>query len=240
MKKAIKYLSLGLGLFLFASLFAYSVFQWMRVDRIEIEIEKNFASDQSVEDLHSRLQKKFQPFVGERIKDIVLKNMVDIAKSEPQVADAGVLRLLPHHLLVQVHIRKPLLVYLDKKGYMHPLSIDGTLLPPLKPWLAPDLPIVRGNLFLKKIQLRRLAIAFTQKLPKGGKLRKSISEIHYSPKEASLVFILEKGRRIRLGKNPKPIQMPRIESVLQYLEQQNIKWRVIDARFSQKIVVSTK
>lgn len=242
MKRTVKYISLSIGLFLFASLFAYCIFQWMRVDRIEIEIEKSFAWDQSVKEIHSRVQKKLQPFIGKRVKDISLEELVRIVQSESRIGSVGIMRLLPHHLLVKIQIRKPLLVLLDAKGYMHPLSIDGALLPPLDPNQAPDLPIVRGSAFFKQIRLRKLAIAFIQRLPKEGELSlKSISEVHYSPQEDSLYFILDhNGKRIMMGKDPQRIKVDRIESVLQYLRQQRIKWRVIDVRFSQKIVVSTR
>ncbi len=242
MKKAVKYISLSLCLFLFASVFAYCVFQWMRIDRIEIEIEKSFAWDQSVEQIRSRIQKKLQPFIGQRVRDISLEELIRIVQSEPRVGSVGVVRLLPRHLLVQIQVRKPLLVLLDTKGYMHPLSIDGALLPPLDPHQAPDLPIIRGPAFFKQVRLRKLAIAFIQKIPTTGELSlNSISEVHYSPQEDSLYFILDQNsERIMIGKDPQQIKVDRIESVLQYLRQQRIKWRVIDVRFSQKIVVSTR
>ena len=242
MKTAIKYIALSIALFIFASLFAYLIFQWLRVSHIEIQIEKNFSWDSSVNQIRLQVQEKLKPYIGKRIKDIALEKLIDIVKTDPRVNTVGIVRLLPHHLLVQIQIKKPLLVLLDKKSYMHPISIDGTLLPALKPKHAPDLPIVRGTVFFKQKSLRKLAISFIQKLPKDGLFSaKAISEIHYLPAEDSLYFVLDQnGNRIMVGSKPEQIKVGRIKSVLQYLSQQHIKWRVIDVRFSQKIVVSTR
>ena len=156
-------------------------------------------------------------------------------------------------------------------GKIHPLSMNGEILPPLPSKQIPDLPILRGITFLEKIEIRKSVIQFFHLMPKQGEFsREAISEVKYSNQDKSLVLILSKnGKSIKVGYDPvKPqprgmasvksekipieeskkqkeilhkinVKTKRIESVLRYLDQKNIKWRVIDARFSQKIVVST-
>ncbi len=241
-EKKVKYIALSGFITISIILLVQFVSQNLVIRSIEIEIEKGFAWDRSTQNIHSRIQKKVEPFIGKKVKDSVLKQILDLVHSEPRVAKALVLRLLPFRLLIKIKIRKPLLVLLDKKGTMHPVAIDGTLLPPVLASMAFDLPIAQGKVFFKDQHIRQLAVDFVQQLPPtGGLSQKSISEIGYSFQDDSLYFILsQNGQKIKIGKKLQQINLSRIESVLQYLKQQNIKWRVIDVRFSQKIVVSTR
>ncbi len=239
-EKKVKYISLSLCILISLSLLIYFISQHLVVQKIVVEVDKEFSWDPAIEVTRTRVQKKLKSFIGKKFKDISLKKVINIVYSEPRVGSAGVVRLLPYRLLIKIKPRRPLLVWLDQDGLLHPLAIDGTLLPPFVSHPVLDLPIVRGQVFFKKKSLRKMAIAFIQQLPKVGELSlQSISEVKYSLQEDSLYFILSKNsRKITMGNNPQQIKLERILSVLQYLRQQNIKWRVIDMRFSQKIVVS--
>ena len=76
-------------------------------------------------------QEKLNPFIGKPIWKIDLDELKNIIQSEPYIGAVKILRLLPDRFLVQLSARQPILVLLDSKGKMHPLSVDGKLLPPL-------------------------------------------------------------------------------------------------------------
>ena len=207
----------------------------------QVELEAQSVWEKPPEEVRKNIQEKIKIFIGKPIWKIDVAHIIRIVQSEPYIGSVLVLRLLPHRFLIKLSARKPLLVWLNPKGHIHPVSQDGKLLPPVNPAQMPDLPILRSPKFFQQENLRKLAIQFILKLPAHGLFsRHSISEIKHLGAENSLAFILaSNGKPIKVSTELKLLKVKRIESVLQYLNQKNIKWRVIDARFSQKMVVST-
>ena len=238
----VKYLTLIIIVLLSTGLLLYSVFnKWLILQDFQIQLHAQPAWEKPEEEIRAVIQEKLNPFIGKPIWKIDLDELKNIIQSEPYIGAVKILRLLPDRFLVQLSARQPILVLLDSTGKMHPLSVDGKLLPPLSPKQAPDLPILRNKIFFEQEKLRKLAVEFILLLPQEGLFSQdNVSEINYVSDENSLVFILSSsGKPIKVGSDSKKLRTKRIESVLHYLNQQNIKWRVIDARFSQKIVVST-
>ncbi|MDE0119682.1 MAG: hypothetical protein OXM55_06725 [Bdellovibrionales bacterium] len=262
-------------LLLFACLLSgtsyYVLNHWLIVSEIQLEMQKEPVWEGSMEEIRSLMESRLQPFIGKKIWKIS-DELIKSIQLEPRVGSVKILRLLPNRLFIYVQPRKPMLVLLHpSSGKIHPLSMNGEILPPLPSKQIPNLPILRGTSFLKKKEIRKSVIQFFHLMPKQGEFsREAISEVKYSTQDNSLIFILSKnGKSIRVGYNPVKSQIrgvasvksekipieefkkqkeilhkiniktKRIESVLRYLDQKNIKWRVIDARFSQKIVVST-
>lgn len=220
----------------------YGVNKWFIVTKIQLELQKEPAWEESMNDIQSILQSKLQKFIGKKIWQVSFSDLKKILHSESRVGSVKILRLLPNRFFIQIQPRKPLVVLLDHyNGNIHPLSLDGQVLPPVPSNQVPNLPILRGSVFLKQKAIRHLAIQFINLMPKKGEFsQQEISEVKYLAHEKSMAFILSKnGKPIKVGYDPTQIKTKRIESVLRYLNQKNIKWRVIDARFSQKIVVST-
>lgn len=220
----------------------YGLSKWMVVKEIQLELKQEPTWDHSEEEIRKKLLTKLQKFIGKKIWQVSFDDLMQDMRSEPRVGPIKILRLLPNRFFIQVQSRKPLLVLLNSsKNTIHPLSMDGQVLPPLSADQIPNLPILRGPIFLKKIEVRKQAINFLSLMPEQGDFsHQEVSEIRYSHQEKSLIFILSKnGKSIKVGYDPTQMKTKRIESVLRYLDQKSIKWRVIDARFSQKIVVTT-
>ena len=226
----------------FIGIFHYGLNKWLVVSEIQLELQKEPVWENSMQDIQSTLQSKLQKFIGKKIWQVSFGELKKILRSEPRVGSVKILRLLPNRFFIQIQPRKPLVVLLDpNNGKIHPLSMDGQVLPPVPFDQIPNLPLLRGSVFLKKKAIRKLAIHFLNLMPEQGEFsRQEISEVKYLAREKSVVLILSKnGKPIKVGYDPKQMKTKRIESVLRYLDQKNIKWRVIDARFSQKIVVGT-
>ena len=241
-KKSIKYFFLVLLVCLFAGVSYYGLSKWLVVNEIQIEIQKESSWEVSTDDIKSLLQSKLQKFIGKKIWQVSFNDLIKAVRSEPRVGTVKILRILPNRFFIQIQSRKPLVVLLNPyDGQIHPLSMDGQVLPSVPFNQIPDLPILRGAVFFQQKALRKQVIRFLNLMPEKGEFsRKELSEIKYSTREKSIIFILSKnGKPIKVGYDPMEMKTKRIESVLRYLDQKNIKWRVIDARFSQKIVVST-
>ena len=233
---------LSIFLFFFIGIVYYGLNKWLVVGEIQLELQKEPVWEDSMDDIQSTLQSKLQKFIGKKIWQVSFSDLKKVLRSEPRVGTVKILRLLPSRFFIQVQPRKPLVVLLDPyNGKIHPLSMEGQVLPPVSFDQIPNLPILRGSVFLKQKAIRKLAIHFLNLMPEQGEFsRQEISEVKYSNREKSVAFILSKnGKPIKVGYDPTQMKTKRIESVLRYLDQKNIKWRVIDARFSQKIVVGT-
>ena len=243
MKKIIKYFVFTLLIGFFIGLSYYGLNKWLVVSEIQIEIQKEPVWEGSTtDDIKSLLQQRLQEFIGKKIWQVSFDELIQAVRSEPRVGPVKILRVLPNRFFIQIQARKPLLVLLNpSNGRVHPLSMDGQVLPPVPANQIPDLPVLRGIVFFQQKALRKQVIRFLNLMPEKGEFsRTEISEIKYSVQEKSITFILSKnGKPVKVGYDPMQMKIKRIESVLRYLEQKNIKWRVIDARFSQKIVVST-
>ena len=228
---------------LFVPVFSwYALNHWFIVSDIQIELVKASSWEGSEKELHSLLQIKLKKFIGQKMWDVSFEDLVQAVRSEARVGEVQILRRLPNQFFIQIQARKPLLVWLNApEGTVHPLSMDGHILPPLSIDKIPNLPILRGEVFFKDKNIRKQAIRFMNLLPEQGEFsQKAISEIKYSHQEKSLIFVLSSnGKPVKMGFELEGEKLKRVESVLRYLEQKNIKWRLIDARFAQKIVVST-
>ena len=238
-KKSFQWTLIGVALILFSY---YRLGEYLVVSQVQLEIEDKTQWNNN--DILMDLQGQLNQFVGKNIWDVSLDDLWKVIESDPRIHKdtAKLIRLLPNRFLIQIQMQKPLAVLWDPKGYIHPLSMDAQLLPALSLQESPDLPVLRGDEFFEHIQLRSLALQFLNQLPEEGTdlSRRNISEIMYSDSEESLLVVLSHyGKPVKIGRDWKRKKWKRIESVLRYLEQQNIEWRVIDARFSQKIVVST-
>ena len=237
-----KYLIFTLFFFLFIGISYYGLNKWMVVKEIQLELKQEPKWDHSEEEIRKTLLTKLQKFIGKKIWQVSFDDLMQDMRSEPRIGPVKILRLLPNRFFIQLQSRKPLLILLNpSKNTIHPLSMDGQVLPSLPVDQIPDLPVLRGSIFLKKIEVRKQAIHFLSLMPEQGDFsHQEISEIRYSSQEKSFIFILSKnGKPIKVGYDPTQMKTKRIESVLRYLDQKSIKWRVIDARFSQKIVVTT-
>ena len=241
MKISLKKFILSAGILFLSLSFLYYIFNsWLVIKEFQITLNPFPSWEKPPQEIHKNVQNKLQPFIGKKIWKVNLNDLIDIVQKEPYIGSVKILRSLPHRFLIELSARKPFLLLLDSQSRRHPLSIEGKLLPPLPDTYTPDLPILRGQIFFKKPILRKQALDFVLSMPKTGLFsQKNLSEIRYNKKEKSLAFVLsDSGKPILVGQEPKQLKSSRMESVLNYLNQQNIKWRVIDARFSQKIVVS--
>ena len=226
----------------FTVLIYYGLNHWLVLKDIQLQLKQDAIWEGSAKEVEAFLSLKLEKFIGKKMWQVSLKDLRQVAQSEPRVGEVQVLRRLPNRFFLQIHARKPLLVWLNtKEDSIHPLSREGQILPALPLHRIPDLPILKGALFLTDKNIRKQAIRFIQLLPEQGAFsRSAVSEIKYSAPEKSLIFILSaNGKPVKISPKALPVQIKRVESVLRYLDQKNIPWRVIDARFAQKIVVST-
>lgn len=213
---------------------------WTRIHKIEI-VQAADSSPLLFERIRNSLQPELNKKQGARVWDVSLRDIRKFVRRDRRVKEVSILREFPGSVRVVVEPYSPVLGFLDTDGKIYPIANDATLLPAVSAQENLDVPILRGPVLREKQELREVAIALLESLPPEGSLSKRrISEVVYSKEDGFKVFLAGANTEVRFGDTDFSPKVSRVTRVLTYLENQNIKSRVIDARFSKKVVVRAR
>lgn len=213
----------------------------MNLEQVQVQLAESAPSNGLFERIQEDLSKQFKIYQGKPLYDISLDEMMKLVEDDKRVASATVQRTFPNQITVHITPRKPLALLLGLDGNLHPVATDASLLPSLSIQSSPDLPVLRGLSFFKDKNERVKIVEILEKLPTTGEFsREGISEIRMNRLGEVTLFLSESGERVLVGKSLDQGQVHRIEQVLKYLRSRSIKGRVIDARFSKKVVVRVR
>lgn len=232
--------TLYIFLFIFCVSLIYSFsFQWIHVNEISFSAQDLWLKEDEKVKLINELKEQTRPLLGKWFWSLSIQKLHQMVQKHPKVEEVQVRRSWPNRFLVLLLSSEPLLLLMGNKVF-YPVTEKGELLSPLASLGIPDLPILRGDIFRTKINLRKKAVRLFQHLPKEGLFsQKNISEIKYSTKDSDVyLYLVHSGSVVRVGESLSEFRPDRVEKVLTYLEQKQINWRVIDARYSQKVIVS--
>lgn len=211
---------------------------WGRLAPIELKMDSTSNQKRLFQRIESSLNKELKPFVNQWVWDVPLSQVLSKVESDRRVDSAQVRRVFPNRLEVQIKPREPVLAWLDEAGRIFPVSADGVMLPVLPLNETSDLPLLRGKEFKTDLELREKTIAMYLTFPKEGRLsQKTISEFQFSKRNGLSLTLVQSGVEIKFGEDELQKKIDRVERVLNYLEDQQLKGRVIDATLSKKVVV---
>lgn len=216
--------------------------EWIRIDQFEIEPIEGTSEDLLFHRIQASLTAQMQVYEGRYFWQIPLEKVFAMAIADKRVKKVSIYREFPSKVHIRIEPHTPVLSYLGRDGRIYPVAMDATLLPALPANEAPDLPILRGDELKDEPELRERAIELLTSIPEdGGYLRKkTVSEILYTKKDGFKVFVSGFGSEVKMGDTDFGPKVSRVQKVLSYLDSQNIKGRVIDARFSKKVVVRVR
>jgi cell division septal protein FtsQ len=215
--------------------------QWVRIEAVQIDIAKDSNQDLLFQRIRQSLTQQFKPFEGRYFWQVPLKTVYEITSRDKRVKSASVYREFPSRLRIEIEPHTPVLAYLGRDGRMYPVATDATLLPALPVADVPDMPILRGDELNDEPELREKALALLQSFPDDGLMAKSkVSEIIHTKKDGFKVFVSGAVAVVQMGDTDFGPKVSRVQKVLSYLDSRNIKGRVIDARFSKKVVVRVR
>lgn len=214
---------------------------WIRIETVQIDLDEASQEDLLFQRIKQTLQVQFESYAGKFFWQVPLEGVYELTLKDKRVKKVSIYREFPSRLRVQIEPRTPILGYLSSDNRIYPVATDATLLPPLSAKEAPDLPLLRGEDLKDEKSLRELAIELYEKIPDDGLLKKqSISEIIYTKKDGFKIFLSGTQAEVKVGDTDFGPKVSRVQKVLSYLDSQNIKGRVIDARFSKKVVVRVR
>jgi cell division septal protein FtsQ len=215
--------------------------QWVKIESVQIDLAKHSDEDLLFQRIRQNLASQFKGFEGRYFWQVPLKTVFDVTSKDKRVKAVSVFREFPSRLRIEIEPHTPMLAYLARDGRIYPVATDATLLPALPVADAPDLPILRGDELNDELSLREKALDLLRTFPDEGLMAKDrVSEIIHTKKDGFKVFINGADSEVQMGDTDFGPKVSRVQKVLGYLDSRNIKGRVIDARFSKKVVVRVR
>lgn len=213
-----------------------------RIHNIEITLDENKDPSFMFKDVKQSLDKKLQRLLGQYVWSVDLENILNFIETDRRVKDAKVTRILPNTIRVIIEPRSAIATILGNESHvLFPIAADGKILPAVEASEAIDNPILRGEIFLKSEDLRKKAIDFLSVLPEAGSLsRASISEIYFDKIKGISLTLKKSGTEVIIGNDDYKIRASEVSRVVHYLDSQQMVGRVIDARYSKKVVVKLR
>jgi cell division protein FtsQ len=238
-----KIIRLICGILIFPTILAFSFVSldrggFFNVDQIELIVEETPASPLYLQPLMKRLDESLEKHRGQSLWQLNLNEITRQIAHEEWIQDVTLIRRFPSRIRVVIQPKAVKLLYLGHNGKLMPVVADGSFLQSVDPKLAPDVPLLVGEVFAEKIEMRKKSVEALEKVPAEGSFsRKTISEIQYDPKEGYWMTLVKEGTRVKMGEDFMALKGARVSQVIDYLEAHSFQARVIDANLSKKVLV---
>jgi cell division septal protein FtsQ len=211
---------------------------WGRLASVQVIMDSSSDQNQIFARMEPALAKTLSQFSGRWLWQVPLGEVLRQVETDKRVRSAKVTRVFPNRLEVSVIPHQPAIAWVDEVGRFFPVATDATLLPAIPSHEATDVPILRGRAFKSDQALREKALTLLTELPAAGFLSKRrVAEIMYNERDGFSLLLTQGGMEVRLGEGQVGLKASRAERVLNYLEDQQLRGRVVDARFAKKVVV---
>lgn len=224
------------------SLFSLEQQGFFKVDQIKINVAVKASQKGFVRPYIDSLNQRLESFKGQSLWQLSLNNVSKILKAEPWITEFRVSRAWPSGLEIEIEPHQVAFLIQAKeiKGTTEffPVTVSGAVLQKVDSRQAPSVAIVRGNEFLKNQKIREGAVAVLKSLPADGKLHSShVSEVGYDKKDGYWIELSQTNMKIKYGEDQFELKSNRVSQVIEYLENRDLKARVIDANLSKKVLV---
>lgn len=233
------FFAVGLIIALFAGGLIYFDSDILKITEVTVRQSEGIGSGYLFSRIKEDIAPKLASLYGKSILDVPLDQVYAILEKDRRVRDARILRKFPSELYIEIEPHVPIANVLSTSGQsVYPLTKEGTLFPAVTFSDANDAPVLRGKAFLKDIELRAKAIFMLRSLPEAGDFTAAeISEIHFDKKKGFVLVLSRDNSEVIIGSKDFEKRAEHIRRVIQYLRSENLRGRVIDARFSKKVVV---
>lgn len=210
-----------------------------RVHDVVISLDDKATHNLIFTKIEDSLDVRLKNLNGRSVWRVDLEEVLKKVEADLRVKSAKVSRILPDKIKITVTPHTPIASIMgDVSSKIYPISRDGELLMPVTPDETPEGPILRGQEFLREKEKRLNAIQILLELPEAGLLSQSrVSEIYFDKKKGYHLLLAPTGVEVWLGTEDFHRRLSQASRVIQYLEQEKMSGRIIDARFAKKVVV---
>lgn len=211
------------------------------VHKIEVVSTKDDQPPQAYEDYFLKLKSKLSRFDGQNLWSIDLQSIADVASGESWVQTVEVYRRFPQTLRLEIKTKPSVAVFMSSQGDFHLIGSDGTLMPKIEETKAPKLPVIQDSRIVKNDNTKSKVAKLLSEVSREGELTlETVSDVSLGIKDEIWLTHLQTKSLIKLGDENVAIKSARVGKVLEYLDHNNLKGRVIDADFSKKVLVKLR
>lgn len=227
------------------AVFVGGLFLAFREELFQIKSVTVVSMDGSHPLLFDRVKKSVKPILGQLdgqwMWSVHLDQILKVVLNDKRVKEANIRRQLPGKVSVFIQTHQPIAVALHGGNSFYPVAGDGSLLPAVQLNEVLDTPVLRGNKLFNNQELRKKVITYLWELPKKGSFTLSnISEVSWTKDQGLKIVLQSGGAVVYMGEDDFKSKTKHVEKVLNYLIKEGMSGRVIDARFSKKVLVKLR
>jgi cell division protein FtsQ len=229
------------------AMFIYVVYStltspFFKITDLDIQLADDATQGILFTKIKDSLDTRFRNLRGQYVWQIDIADVLSKVEKDLRVKEAKVTRVLPNKILIAVTPFTPVgSIMGPSSDKLFPLARDGEVLPALDASEMPDGPILRGEVFLQEELVRREALKLLLELPDKGSLNSAhISEVNYDKKHGFSLTVAPGGIEVWMGFDDFTRHGSQAQRVLDYLINQRLTGRIIDARLSKKVVVKLR
>lgn len=225
------------------SLYSLAQQGFFKIDQIKINISVKASQKVYIKPYVQILNQKLDAFKGQLLWDLSLNRVSDVLKAESWITAFRVSRAWPSGLEIEIEPYEIAYLIQDKEARtvteFYPVTFkDAKIMSKIDSKQAPSVAIVHGEQFLKNQKIREGVVSVIKALPTEGKLHSShVSEVGYDKKDGYWISLSQSNMKIKFGEDQFEIKSNRVSQVMDYLENRDLKARVIDANLSKKVLV---
>jgi cell division protein FtsQ len=233
-----------LPIVIFISVYSLDQKGFFQIKTIEINASTLSSQKNYIKPKIESLNKKLSLFKGASLWRFPLSQVAQIIKSEVWIKDFQLSRSWPSGLVVEIEPEAiAFIVQTNESGppnttVFRPVTFGGEILAKVDSTQAPNTVLIHDTQFLKNKKIRDGALSLLNALPVQGRMQPVfVSEIGFDKKEGYWMRLIQSEIKINLGEDQFEIKTARVAQVLDYLENRDLKARVIDANLSKKVLV---
>ncbi|RME15404.1 MAG: FtsQ-type POTRA domain-containing protein [Bdellovibrio sp.] len=240
MKALSKFLVLILTLGVLAYVFQNMIFH---VKALNVSVlQSHGVPDAILKQVEKKAKQVVSDLKGKPLLKVPLKQVRETLEKDSKIHKVFIRRRFPSELDIIVEPQKYMALILPfPQGKFYPLTEEAKVLSPLGIGELMSLPVLRGKIFIKSFDVRRKALNLLKSLPEEGPLsQQTVSEVWYSKSKGFSLYISRVTVRVELGEGNFAKKIQRVNRAVRYLNESELKDKVIDARFLNKVVIKVK
>ncbi len=224
------------------SLYSLEQEGFFKIDKIALTVSVKSSQKVFVKPYLESLNQKLDAFKGQSLWKFSLKSVSMLLKEETWISEFRISRSWPSGLEIEIEPHHIAFLIQSKESHglteFYPVTDSANILKKVDSKQAPSVAVIRQDQFLKNQKIREGAIAILKSLPSAGKLQSAqVSEVGYDKKDGYWMSLVQSDMKIKFGEDQFEIKSTRVSQVMDYLENRDLKARVIDANLSKKVLV---
>lgn len=205
----------------------------------ELHLQKN-DHPQFFNPLLNELSTELKVFQGNSLWSINLKKLSQQIKTQKWIKTFSISKQWPDKIKIAIEPHEVTMV-IASGDHFYPVISSGDVLDSVSSKEAPDVLLVMNSQFMQNLELRKKAVEVVQQIPIEGTFsQKNISELGFDKKDGFWISMIHDGMQVKLGHENIQLKSARVGQVIDYMETNQFKARVIDADLSKKVLVKLR